>query len=193
MPDAASPGRLSTIASAALLGGTIFTLADLFSNNHLFAGIAITLIVCHILMRWRHVRTNAKVLLLLAALSGALLVLTGGDPGSLALAASRALYLPALLAVMAILRVAAMRSNIVSTAAHSSPRRGGSPCWPAAVISSASCSISAVSSFCSGSRWPNATAPRPRPRSVRCRDGESRMPSCVASPQRSCGRRPVWR
>ena len=118
MPDTASPGRLSTIASAALLGGTIFTLADLFSNNHLFAGIAITLIVCHILMRWRHVRTNAKVLLLLAALSGALLVLTGGDPGSLALAASRALYLPALLAVMAILRVAAMRSNIVSTAAH---------------------------------------------------------------------------
>ena len=118
MPDPASPGRLSTIASAALLGGTVFTLADLFSNNHLFAGIAITLIVCHILMRWRHVRTNAKVLLLLAALSGALLVLTGGDPGSLALAASRALYLPALLAVMAILRVAAMRSNIVSTAAH---------------------------------------------------------------------------
>ena len=70
MPDTASPGRLSTIASAALLGGTIFTLADLFSNNHLFAGIAITLIVCHILMRWRHVRTNAKVLLLLVMRSG---------------------------------------------------------------------------------------------------------------------------
>ncbi len=118
MPDAARPDRLSTIASAALLGGTVFTLADLFSDNHLFAGIAITLIVCHILMRWRHVRTNAKVLLLLAALSAVLLVMAGGDPGSLALAASRALYLPALLTVMAILRVAAMRSNIVNTAAH---------------------------------------------------------------------------
>lgn len=109
---------LSRASSILLLGGTVFTLADLLSENHLFAGAAMVLIVSHILLCWHSVRSNSKIMFLLAILSGLLLILAGGEVESLALAASRALYLPALLTVMAILRVAATRSKIVSTAAH---------------------------------------------------------------------------
>ncbi|QJR20485.1 hypothetical protein HKM20_03835 [Pelagibacterium halotolerans] len=75
-------------------------------------------IVAHIVMRWKYVRVNARLLLVLAALSAAILISVGGRLDSLGLAASRALYLPALLTVMTLLRVAALRSDIVGTAAR---------------------------------------------------------------------------
>ncbi|MBF9033241.1 hypothetical protein HKCCE2091_03235 [Rhodobacterales bacterium HKCCE2091] len=116
LPEPAGARR--RLAAAALFGGTLAALADVFGHNHAFAVVAALLVLIHILSQWDRVRANARAMLVAAVALSAVLLVLGGTAGDLALALSRALYLPALLAVMTLLRVAARRSRRVQVAAH---------------------------------------------------------------------------
>ncbi len=111
-------GRQATLASAAIALAALFTLADMLSHRHGFALVAAALVMLHVALRWSWIRFNARVMLFAALLAGFGFLATGGTGETLALALSRALYLPALLAVMAVLRVAAQRSRQVGVAAR---------------------------------------------------------------------------
>ncbi|WP_118138334.1 hypothetical protein [Oceanicella sp. SM1341] len=114
-PEGDLPSRASALA---LLGGTALTVIDLLTGAHAAALAALGLVLLHVLLRWRILRTNARSMLGLAAVLATGFAATGGTREELALAASRALYLPALLAVMTLLRVAARRSARLGVAAR---------------------------------------------------------------------------
>ncbi|MCC0077061.1 MAG: hypothetical protein H6898_10830 [Rhodobacter sp.] len=106
------------LAAAALGLAAAFTLLDMLSHRHAFALIAAALVLAHVALRWSRLRTNARTMLFAAVALGLAFVATGGTQDALALALSRAMYLPALLAVMTVLRVAAQRSRQVGIAAR---------------------------------------------------------------------------
>ncbi|WP_083194791.1 hypothetical protein [Pararhodobacter sp. CCB-MM2] len=112
-----SDGR-SRIAAAAIGAAALFTLADMLSHRHGFAVMAGALVLLHVALRWPAIRFNARAMLLAALLMALGFLASGGTADALALALSRALYLPALLAVMTVLRVAAQRSRQVGVAAR---------------------------------------------------------------------------
>jgi hypothetical protein len=116
--DRAPLSGTERVSAAALLGATILALADLLSGDHAIALFALALILVHVGCRWPHIRVNARLMLIAASTTSVVFILTGGDPNALSLVASRALYLPALIAVMAILRVAAQQARLVSVAAR---------------------------------------------------------------------------
>ncbi|MCW1935001.1 hypothetical protein [Pararhodobacter zhoushanensis] len=112
---AAALHRLAAVALAAAAG---LTLADMLSHHHVFATAAAMLVIVHVGLCWPRIRTNARIMMAAALGLALIFIATGGKGADLALALSRAMYLPALLAVMAVLRVAAQRSEQVEVAAQ---------------------------------------------------------------------------
>ena len=105
-------------ASTALLVASALTLVDMLTLKHGFAASAAAFVVVYIALCWKSVRTASRGMLFGALGIGTIFLVLGGDVPTLELAASRALYLPALLGVMTLLRVAARRSRQVSIAAR---------------------------------------------------------------------------
>lgn len=108
----------SRISATALLAATGLTLIDLLTGHHGIALVATALILLHVLPKLRQVRLTGRLMLVAAITMSSIFLVSGGAWADIALAASRALYLPALLAVMTLLRVATQRSRVVATAAH---------------------------------------------------------------------------
>lgn len=94
-------------ASVALIAATVFVLIDGLSGRHLAALAALALITGYLCLSWTLIRTNARIMLMSAVVGAVLYIVFFGDLKGLGLAASRALYLPSLLTVMTLLRVAA--------------------------------------------------------------------------------------
>ncbi|WP_370223736.1 hypothetical protein [Pararhodobacter marinus] len=113
-----NPETRPTLAAGAIGFAALFTLADMLSHRHGFAVMAGALVLLHVALRWSAVRFTARAMLLAALIMASAFLVTGGTVDGLILALSRALYLPALLAVMTVLRVAAMRSRQVGVAAR---------------------------------------------------------------------------
>lgn len=112
------PETRARLAAAAIGCAALFTLADMLSHRHGFAVMAGALVLLHVALRWSALRDNARTMLAAALVMALAFLATGGTVDALILALSRALYLPALLAVMTVLRVAALRSRQVGLAAR---------------------------------------------------------------------------
>ncbi len=106
------------LASAALSGATVLTLIDVLSGYRPFALAAMALILAYIALCWPRIGTGPRLMLGVTVLVTLFFLLGPGSARGLADAASHALYLPTLLAVMTILRVAARRSAEVDAVAH---------------------------------------------------------------------------
>jgi len=108
-----------SILSAACLAIAIpLALADLLGGTHLFAAAALVLVIAHFAFSFDQLKTNARSMLAAVTLAAGLHLLLGGKPDSFVLAASQSIYLPTLVAVMTLLRVAAQSSPTVGTAAR---------------------------------------------------------------------------
>ena len=105
------------LASLSLVVAAGLTLADGLTERHLFALFALAFIFLHVTLMWPRLRPVARMMLVLAVAVAVAFLIMGGDTDRLALAASRALFLPALLMVMVLLRAAAQQSRQVGTAA----------------------------------------------------------------------------
>ena len=112
------PDSRARLAAAAIGIAALFTLADMLSHRHVFAVMAGALVLIHVALRWEAIRVNSRTMLAAALVMALAFLATGGTVDGLILALSRALYLPALLAVMTVLRVAALRSRQVGLAAR---------------------------------------------------------------------------
>ncbi len=106
------------LASAALSGATVLTLIDVLSGYRPFALAAMALILAYIALCWPRIGTGPRLMLGVTVLVTMGFLLGPGSAHGLADAASHALYLPTLLAVMTILRVAARRSAEVDAVAN---------------------------------------------------------------------------
>lgn len=106
------------ISAIAIICAAMLTLFDTLSGHHMAALVALFSIVVYVIAGWPAMRSSSRITVLAAAAAAVFFVVLGGGLEALALAASRAIYLPALLAVMTLLRVAAQQSRQVQTAAH---------------------------------------------------------------------------
>ncbi len=103
---------------ALILPALVLTFFDLVTGQHAMAGPALFLVLAFVLSGWRTLRINARIMLLMssAAVIGCLVL--GVTWAEFSVIASRSMYLPALVAVMTVLRVAAERSPLVTGAGH---------------------------------------------------------------------------
>lgn len=96
----------------------LFELGDLFSGYHIMALISLGLSVAFLLSNLTLLRLNVRAILLFSGVVLGYFLISGGSFGTLILSASRAMYLPALITVMVLLRLAAQQSALVQSAAH---------------------------------------------------------------------------
>ncbi len=106
------------VSSIAIISAAVLTLFDTLSGHHMAALVALFLVVVYVIAGWPAMRFSSRIMVLAAVAAAIFFVVLDGGLESLALAASRAIYLPALLAVMTLLRVAAQQSRQVQVAAH---------------------------------------------------------------------------
>lgn len=119
MPESLSlPPSRHVVAASLILIAVGLTFYDLVSGKHDFATTALALVLAFILLGWRMHRSNARVMLVMAAATGVGCLATDVTGAEFATIASRTMYLPALVAVMTVLRVAAERSPMVTGAGH---------------------------------------------------------------------------
>lgn len=115
-----SPGGrpASPVAAILILAVAVFVFFDMMADVRALSLAALALVLVYILMGWALLRTNTRVLLLMALAVTVVYVAGDGTLDEYALSASRAMYLPALIAVMTLLRIAAQRSSMISRAGY---------------------------------------------------------------------------
>lgn len=106
------------MAAVLILAVAVLVFCDMMTGVHALSLVALALVLVFILMGWRRLRTNTRVLLMMALAVTALYAVRHGSFEQYMLSASRAMYLPALIAVMTLLRIAAQRSSMISRAGY---------------------------------------------------------------------------
>ncbi|MEC7762149.1 MAG: hypothetical protein VX874_09610 [Pseudomonadota bacterium] len=106
------------IPMALLLPALVLTFVDLVTGQHAMAGPALVLVLAFVLVGWRTLKPNARIMLAMSAAAVIGSILVGVSWAEFSVIASRTMYLPALVAVMTVLRVAAERSPLVTGAGH---------------------------------------------------------------------------
>lgn len=106
------------LPSAIILPAVVLTLVDIISGQHALAAPALVLVLSFVMIDWRKLKPNARLMLAMAAAASVGCVLAGVTWQEFSVIASRTMYLPALVAVMTVLRVAAERSPQVTGAGH---------------------------------------------------------------------------
>lgn len=114
------PGRrpATAIAAVLILAVVILVFLDMMSGVRALSLGALACVLVYILMGWKRLRTNTRGLLAMSLVVTGVYVAGDGTLDEYALAASRAMYLPALIAVMTLLRIAAQRSSMISRAGY---------------------------------------------------------------------------
>ncbi|MGX1308193.1 hypothetical protein AB7M35_002951 [Amorphus suaedae] len=106
------------MAAILILAVAVLVFVDMMTGLHGLSLAALALVLVFILMGWRRLRTNTRVLLVMALAVTVVYVVAHGSFDQFLLSASRAMYLPALIAVMTLLRIAAQRSSMISRAGY---------------------------------------------------------------------------
>lgn len=106
------------MAAVLILAVAVLVFCDMMTGVHALSLVALALVLVFILMGWQRLRTNTRVLLTMALAVTALYAVRHGSFEQYMLSASRAMYLPALIAVMTLLRIAAQRSSMISRAGY---------------------------------------------------------------------------
>ena len=106
------------MAAVLILAVAVLVFCDMMTGVHALSLVALALVLVFILMGWRRLRTNTRVLLMMALAVTAFYAVRHGSFDQYILSASRAMYLPALIAVMTLLRIAAQRSSMISRAGY---------------------------------------------------------------------------
>lgn len=103
---------------ALILPALVLTFIDLVTGRHTLAGPALVLVLGFVLTGWRTLKPNARVMLAMSTAAVIASIAVGVTWAEFSVIASRTMYLPALVAVMTVLRVAAERSPLVTGAGH---------------------------------------------------------------------------
>ncbi|MGX1100114.1 hypothetical protein [Amorphus sp. MBR-141] len=117
-PIAPGARPATSVAAVLILAVAVLVFCDMMTGVHALSLVALALVLVFILMGWRRLRTNTRVLLMMALAVTALYAVRHGSFEQYMLSASRAMYLPALIAVMTLLRIAAQRSSMISRAGY---------------------------------------------------------------------------
>jgi hypothetical protein len=110
----AALSRRETCSAAFLAGAALLVLVDKVTGQHSFALVALVLILLSVTTSWQRIRRLSRLMSALAIVATLVFALTGGTLADFLLAASRALFLPALLVVMTILQASAQHSAPVA-------------------------------------------------------------------------------
>jgi hypothetical protein len=97
---------------------TLFVLADKISGQHWPSLCALVLMILSFAVSWNRIGRLTRVMAGLSVIGTVVFTVLGGTLDAFMLAASRALYLPALLTSMAVLQVATQTSKPVNTVAR---------------------------------------------------------------------------
>jgi hypothetical protein len=106
------------VAAVLILSVAVLVFFDMMTGVRALSLAALALVLVYILTGWRRLRTNTRVLLGMALAVTAVYVARDGSLDQFILSASRAMYLPALIAVMTLLRIAAQRSSMIGRAGY---------------------------------------------------------------------------
>lgn len=110
--------RLETLTAVFLITSSLCVLLDKVTEIHTFTLLALALAFLCIATSWTRVQKTARLMAGLACIASIGFFATGGTLPTFLLAASRALFLPALLTVMTVLQVSAQNSQPVGIVAR---------------------------------------------------------------------------
>uniref|UniRef100_A0A2A4Z053 Citrate transporter-like domain-containing protein n=1 Tax=OCS116 cluster bacterium TaxID=2030921 RepID=A0A2A4Z053_9PROT len=110
--------KVKTIKALLMIMAALLELGDLLSGYHILALISLGFSIVFLLSNFALLRLNVRAILLFSGLVLGYFLANGGEFDTLILSASGAMYLPALITVMVLLRLAAQQSMLVQTAAH---------------------------------------------------------------------------
>jgi len=110
--------RRETFSAAFLASASVLVLVDKVSGRHSVALVALVLVLLPVVTSWRRIGGLSRLMSALAIIATLAFALTGGTLAAFLLAASRALFLPALLVMMTILQASAQSSEPVARVAR---------------------------------------------------------------------------
>ncbi|WP_156829300.1 hypothetical protein [Amorphus coralli] len=110
--------QASPLAAVLILAVAALSFTIMMTGLHRLALVALALVLVYIVLGWPKLRRNTRALLVASLIATVAYIGIGGDLDAFALAASHAMYLPALIAVMTLLRIAAQRSTMISRAGY---------------------------------------------------------------------------
>lgn len=110
--------RRETFSAAFLASASVLVLVDKVSGRHSFALVALVLVLLPVMTSWHRIGGLSRWMSALAIVATLVFALTGGTLAAFLLAASRALFLPALLVMMTILQASAQGSEPVALVAR---------------------------------------------------------------------------
>lgn len=111
------PNRVSVQASVFILA-TLATLADRITGNHAYSLASLLIISVSFIVSWREIARLTLIIAFVGGVTSIGFLAAGGDVDAFMLAASRALFLPALLTAMAVLQAATKTSAPVMRVAE---------------------------------------------------------------------------
>ncbi|WP_370322109.1 hypothetical protein [Oricola sp.] len=110
--------RRETFSAAFLASASVLVLVDKVSGRHSVALVALVMVLLPVVTSWRRIGGLSRLMSALAIIATLAFALTGGTLAAFLLAASRALFLPALLVMMTILQASAQNSEPVARVAR---------------------------------------------------------------------------
>lgn len=110
--------RLETCTAVFLIAASLCVLLDKITQFHTFTLLALGLAFLSIATSWPRVQRTARLMAGMTCIASVVFFTTGGTLQIFLLAASRALFLPALLTVMTVLQVSAQNSQPVGLVAR---------------------------------------------------------------------------
>jgi hypothetical protein len=117
-PTPDGTGLRGAIPIALILPAIVLAFIDLVTGQHALAGPALILVLTFVLVGWRGLKPNARIMLAMSAVVVIGCIAVGVSWAEFQVIASRTMYLPVLVAVMTVLRVAAEGSPMVTGAGH---------------------------------------------------------------------------
>ena len=114
----AALSRREVLSAGFLLAAALCVLMDKVTGQHGFALSSLVLVLGPVVTSWSRIKPLSRLMSALTILATVVFYLTGGTLDAFLLAASRALFLPALLVTMTVLQVSAQSSEPVGLVAR---------------------------------------------------------------------------
>lgn len=114
---------LSSLATLSVIAAPVCVLADVVFGHHALSILALLLIVFYVAVNFGGTRRTARVFLVLSLAASALYIAQGAGLDDFERMANRSAYLPALIIVLTILRLAAKESHLIRDAGEYAVRQ----------------------------------------------------------------------